>query len=128
MKINSAEFMLGAASVTQLPHGGLPEIALAGRSNVGKSSLLNKSMGRKGLARISQTPGKTQELNLYLIEKKLILVDLPGYGYAKVSKVEKNSFVRFAPLSTINYLITDRALASGLMSKYEKHHIKIVSK
>lgn len=84
MRIETAEFMLGAASLTQLPHDGLPEIALGGRSNVGKSSLLNKLTGRKKLARISRTPGKTRELNLYKIDNRMILVDLPGYGFAKV--------------------------------------------
>lgn len=84
MKIQTAEFMLGAAHLTQLPHEGLPEIALAGRSNVGKSAMLNKLTGRKKLARISRTPGKTRELNLYRIDNQMILVDLPGYGFAKV--------------------------------------------
>ena len=84
MKVQTAEFMLGVASLTQLPHEGLPEIALAGRSNVGKSSMLNKLSGRKKLARISRTPGKTRELNLYKIDNQMIIVDLPGYGFAKV--------------------------------------------
>lgn len=84
MKISTAEFMLGAARLDQLPRSGLPEVALAGRSNVGKSSLLNRLTGRKKLARISKTPGKTRELNLYDINSRLILVDLPGYGFAKV--------------------------------------------
>lgn len=84
MKIETAEFLLGAASISQLPRRGLPEIALAGRSNVGKSSLLNRLTGRKRLARISRTPGKTRELNLYEINHRLIIVDLPGYGFAKV--------------------------------------------
>jgi GTP-binding protein len=84
MKIENAEFMLGAASLTQLPREGLPEVALAGRSNVGKSSMLNKLTGRKKLARISRTPGKTRELNLYRIDNRMIIVDLPGYGFAKV--------------------------------------------
>lgn len=84
MRIDTAEFMLGAAKLSQLPHERLPEIALAGRSNVGKSSLLNKLTGRKKLARISRTPGKTRELNLYKINEKLLIVDLPGYGFARV--------------------------------------------
>ncbi len=84
LKIQKAEFMLGAARLDQLPRSGLPEVALAGRSNVGKSSLLNKLMGRKSLARISKTPGKTREMNLYNIDSRLIIVDLPGYGFAKV--------------------------------------------
>lgn len=84
VRIDTAEFMLGAARLSQLPREGLPEIALAGRSNVGKSSLLNKLTGRRKLARISRTPGKTRELNLYKINERLIVVDLPGYGFAKV--------------------------------------------
>ena len=92
MKPKTAEFMLGAARLDQLPRAGLPEIALAGRSNVGKSSLLNKLTGRKKLARISKTPGKTRELNLYEIDSRLILVDLPGYGYAKVGGAKKRSW------------------------------------
>jgi GTP-binding protein len=92
VKIKSAEFMLGAARLDQLPRAGLPEIALAGRSNVGKSSLLNKLTGRKKLARISKTPGKTRELNLYSIDERLILVDLPGYGFAKVAGSVKRSW------------------------------------
>jgi len=84
MKIQTAEFMLGVADLKQLPREGLPEIALGGRSNVGKSSMLNKLTGRRKLARISRTPGKTRELNLYKIDNQLIIVDLPGYGFAKV--------------------------------------------
>jgi GTP-binding protein len=83
-RIQNAEFMLGAASLSQLPRQGLPEVALAGRSNVGKSSMLNRLTGRRKLARISRTPGKTRELNLYKIDERMIIVDLPGYGFAKV--------------------------------------------
>jgi GTP-binding protein len=83
-RIQNAEFMLGAASLKQLPRQGLPEVALAGRSNVGKSSMLNRLTGRRKLARISRTPGKTRELNLYKIDERMIIVDLPGYGFAKV--------------------------------------------
>src|SRR4051812_18200685 len=69
-----------------LPAPGLPEVAFAGRSNVGKSSLLNELVGIKGLARVAKTPGRTQSLNLFEIDGRWIAVDLPGYGYAKVSK------------------------------------------
>lgn len=92
MSINKAEFVIGAASVEQLPTGELPEIALAGRSNVGKSSLLNKITGRKKLARTSKTPGKTREINLYRIDERLLLADLPGYGFAKVPKAVKREW------------------------------------
>ena len=73
----------------QFPTDGLPEFALAGRSNVGKSSFINRIIGRKALARISSKPGKTQQLNFYRIEEQLYFVDVPGYGYAKVSKSER---------------------------------------
>jgi GTP-binding protein len=89
---STAEFIVGAASLAQLPRGGLPEIALAGRSNVGKSSLLNRLVGRKKLARTSKTPGKTREINLYRIDGKLIIADLPGYGFAKVPKAVKRAW------------------------------------
>ncbi len=74
---------------SQLPDNQLPEIAFAGKSNVGKSSLINALMNRKSYARISATPGKTQTINFYNINEELYLVDLPGYGYAKVSEQEK---------------------------------------
>lgn len=80
------DFMLGVASLAQLPAADLPEIAFAGRSNVGKSSLINALTGRKTLARTSNTPGRTQQLNYFNLGGVLYLVDMPGYGYAKVSK------------------------------------------
>ncbi|MGK9234654.1 ribosome biogenesis GTP-binding protein YihA/YsxC [Inquilinus limosus] len=79
-------FTWGSASLSDLPPTGLPEIAFAGRSNVGKSSLVNALTGRKTLARTSHTPGRTQQLNFFDLGGRLSLVDLPGYGYAKVSK------------------------------------------
>jgi GTP-binding protein len=79
-------FVMGTAALDQLPDAALPEIAFAGRSNVGKSSLVNALTGRKTLARISNTPGRTQQLNFFDLGQQLTLVDLPGYGYAKVSK------------------------------------------
>jgi GTP-binding protein len=92
MSVKKAEFVIGAASLAQLPRGGLPEIALAGRSNVGKSSLLNRLTGRKKLARTSKTPGKTREINLYRIDEELVLADLPGYGFAKVPRPVKRQW------------------------------------
>lgn len=79
-------FVMGIASMAQLPDPGLPEVAFAGRSNVGKSSLLNALTGRKALARTSNTPGRTQQLNFFELGQRLMLVDLPGYGYARASK------------------------------------------
>jgi GTP-binding protein len=81
-----AKFVWGAQSIDGLPPAKLPEFAFAGRSNVGKSSLINALTGRKALARVSQTPGRTREINFFDLSGKLMLVDLPGYGYAKASK------------------------------------------
>ena len=86
MKIISAKYALTAVNAKQYPTDGLPEIALAGRSNVGKSSMINKLTNRRGMARTSSTPGKTRTLNFYLVNEAFYLVDLPGYGYAKVGK------------------------------------------
>jgi GTP-binding protein len=86
MKITSAEFLRSAVAVEQYPRQPLPEIAFAGRSNVGKSSLINTLLHRKGLAKTSSTPGKTQSINFFLINQRFVLVDLPGYGYAKVPR------------------------------------------
>lgn len=89
MKVTSAQLMISAVGPAQYPGGGRAEIALAGRSNVGKSSLINKLINRKRLAYTSQTPGKTQTLNFYLINEKIIFVDVPGYGYARAPKKEQ---------------------------------------
>ncbi len=84
----ACDFVMGAAQEAQLPAPALPEIAFAGRSNVGKSSLINALTGRKTLARTSNTPGRTREVNFFNLADKLMLVDLPGYGYARASKTE----------------------------------------
>lgn len=92
MKIRSAEYITSAVKPDQYPAGSLPEIALAGRSNVGKSSLINALVQRRGLARVSQQPGKTQTLNFYLINNSIYLVDFPGYGFARVPKEVKRQW------------------------------------
>jgi len=92
MKVNTAEIIISAVKPDQYPDTELPEFALAGRSNVGKSSFINRMIGRKALARISSKPGKTQTLNFYLINEALHFVDVPGYGYAKVSKREREAW------------------------------------
>ena len=84
MKINSAEFILSASTTRQFPAATLPEIAFAGRSNVGKSTLINSLLNRKKLVKTSATPGKTQLINFFKINDQFYFVDLPGYGYAKV--------------------------------------------
>lgn len=89
MKVHNVEMIGSFVRSEQFPVEGLPEFALAGRSNVGKSSFINRMIGRKALARISSKPGKTQQLNFYKIEEQLFFVDVPGYGYAKVSKSER---------------------------------------
>ena len=86
------DFLLGVVALEGLPPTDYPEIAFAGRSNVGKSSLVNALTGRKTLARTSNTPGRTQEINYFLMSEDLYLVDLPGYGYAKVSKSQRGAW------------------------------------
>ncbi len=89
MKNHQAQFVKSVHQLTDLPKDELPQIAFAGRSNVGKSSLINTLLNQKKLAKISSTPGKTRSLNFFLIDKQFYLVDLPGYGFAKVSREEK---------------------------------------
>ena len=95
MKIKSAEFVVSNSKVDQCPNSQLPEYAFIGRSNVGKSSLINMLTGKKSLAKTSAKPGKTQLINHFLINKNWHLVDLPGYGYAQVSKSTKKVFQKF---------------------------------
>lgn len=92
MIIKSAEFITSSPSVERCPDSNFPEYAFIGRSNVGKSSLINALVGRKKLAHISSTPGKTQLINYYLINAQWYLVDLPGYGYARSSKAKREQF------------------------------------
>lgn len=89
MKVTSSDIVISAVKPEQYPSSLIPEFALAGRSNVGKSSFINKMINRKSLARTSSKPGKTQTLNFYIINDALHFVDVPGYGYAKVSKTER---------------------------------------
>ncbi len=86
------EFMMGVAQIEQLPPGLLPEVAFAGRSNVGKSSLINALVGRKGLAHASTAPGRTREINFFVLDERLRLVDLPGYGFAKAARTVARKF------------------------------------
>ena len=89
---NHIDLIISAVQESQYPETELSEVALSGRSNVGKSTFINSMIGRKNMARTSQQPGKTQTLNFYNIDNQLIFVDVPGYGYAKVSKVQREKF------------------------------------
>ena len=95
MKINSAEFVISNTDLEKCPKERIPEYAFIGRSNVGKSSLINMLTSRKSLAKTSGRPGKTQLINHFKINKDWFLVDLPGYGYAKVSKKDRSIFAKF---------------------------------
>lgn len=111
MKVTSSEIVISAVKPDQYPVEPIPEFALAGRSNVGKSSFINKMLNRKGLARISSKPGKTQTLNFYIVNEVLHFVDVPGYGYAKVSKKEREAWGKM--LET--YLTTREQLRAVLL-------------
>jgi GTP-binding protein len=110
MRINQSELKASAYNVKDFPSWDVPEVSFIGRSNVGKSSLLNSLIGRKNLARISSTPGKTRGLYFYLINESFCFVDLPGYGYAKISKKERE---RWAPIIE-DYLANRRTLRGCL--------------
>lgn len=117
MKVNNSKFVISAVSDKQYPQDDLPEIALSGRSNVGKSSLINAVLNRRNLARTSQQPGKTQTLNFYLVNTDLYFVDVPGYGYAKVSKEQRQKFGEMIQ----DYLET-RADLKGLVLLVDARH------
>jgi len=89
---HQARFLAGAAELGRLPKLRLPQVAFAGRSNVGKSSLINRLLGRHSLARVSKTPGRTQQINFFEVDEKMIFVDLPGYGFARVPLAVKDSW------------------------------------
>ncbi len=92
MKVTHATFLGAATEPGRFPAPALPEVAFVGRSNVGKSSAINRLVGRRGLARTSSTPGRTQQLNFFNVDDRLVLVDLPGYGYARVSKAAREAW------------------------------------
>lgn len=94
MNFNNVEFVISAAAVKDFPGNGLPEIAFAGKSNVGKSSVINRVLQRKNFARVGEKPGKTVHINYFLLDKQCYLVDLPGYGFAKVSQSEKDRWAK----------------------------------
>ncbi len=110
MKVTKAEFLTSAAGPEGYPKGGRPEVAVAGRSNVGKSSLINALVRRRGLVKTSSTPGRTRLLNFFLVNDRLVLVDLPGYGYAKVPEP-----VRAAWGPMIERYLTTRPQLAGVV-------------
>jgi GTP-binding protein len=117
MKISSAEFVKSAFNESHWTTDGLPEIAFLGRSNVGKSSLLNSLLQRKGLARTSNTPGRTQSINYFLVNRQFYFVDLPGYGYAKVSKTMRDDWGKMAE----SYLAERRELVLSIHLVDSRH-------
>ena len=117
MKINSVEFVMSAGNASECPPGTLAEIAVSGRSNVGKSSLLNSLLGRKSLANVSGTPGKTQRLNYFLVNEQFHLVDLPGYGYARAPDSVRNRWRKMMQ----EYLRTRRQLVAIIQLVDSRH-------
>ncbi|ECW3433355.1 YihA family ribosome biogenesis GTP-binding protein [Listeria monocytogenes] len=117
MDVNNVELIISAVRPEQYPETDLPEYALAGRSNVGKSSFINTMIRRKSMARISQKPGKTQTLNFYKIEEALFFVDVPGYGFAKVSKTEREKWGVM-----IETYITSREQLRGVIQIVDVRH------
>ena len=117
MKVTKSDFIISAVKPEQYPAEGLSEIGLAGRSNVGKSSLINTLINRKNLARTSQRPGKTQTLNFYLINERLYFVDVPGYGFAKVSKKERDAWGKM-----IETYLTDRDQLKAVIQIVDLRH------
>ncbi len=117
LQVQQSEFVTSVGRLDQLPHEDFPEVAFAGRSNVGKSSLINRLMNRKSLAQTSNTPGKTRTLNFYLINRNVHFVDLPGYGFAKRSKTERRQWA-----SLVNgYLETSQKLR-GVVHLIDARH------
>ena len=117
-------FVIGAAHIEQVPGGDLPEIAFAGRSNVGKSSLINALTGHKALARTSHAPGRTQELNFFVLGDRLMMADLPGYGYAKAPKQKVAGWTRLAE----SYLKGRAVLRRACLLIDARHGIKDVDR
>lgn len=118
MRIKQSEFEISAVRRDQYPTDGLPEVAFVGRSNVGKSSIINALTNRRHLAKVSQTPGKTRLINFFMInEGEFHLVDLPGYGYAKVSKKEQASWGK-----TIEMYLTDREELKRVILLVDSRH------
>ncbi len=116
MNLNNAEYVRSAAKASDFLHDGRVQIAMAGRSNVGKSSVINRLLNRKNLARVGNSPGKTRQVNYFLIDKTFYLVDLPGYGYAKVSWAEKERWGKL-----MEAYFQDNTLSMGLLIVDARH-------
>ncbi|GEK38709.1 putative GTP-binding protein EngB [Lacticaseibacillus casei] len=117
MDVHDVKLTISAVAAAQYPEDGHPEIAFLGRSNVGKSSLINKLIQRKAMARTSGVPGKTQTLNFYDLDSRLFFVDVPGYGYAKVSKTARAKFV-----AMIETYLTTRQPLRGVVLLVDSRH------
>jgi len=117
INFNKAEFVLSAASPEQFIRDGRKQLAFAGRSNVGKSSVINRLLNRKNLAHVGASPGKTTQINYFLIDGKIYLVDLPGYGYAKVSKSERDRWGKLME----NYFQSSGLLDLGVLIVDARH-------
>ncbi|MBQ5749470.1 MAG: YihA family ribosome biogenesis GTP-binding protein [Oscillospiraceae bacterium] len=117
MNLHNAEFIRSVVSVADCPKDGLPQIAFAGKSNVGKSSVINRILQRKNFARVGEAPGKTTHINFFCIDKKMYLVDLPGYGYAKVPMKEKERWGKLME----KYFAADDTIDFGVMIVDARH-------
>lgn len=117
MEVHNVDLTISAVRPAQYPQGGLPEIALVGRSNVGKSSLTNTLINRKAFARTSSQPGKTQTLNFYRVEDQVYFVDVPGYGYAKVSRTEREKWGEM-----IETYLSQRDALKGVIALVDARH------
>lgn len=117
LNINKAEFIKSAAAPSGFIRDALPNIVFSGKSNVGKSSVINRLLNRKNFARVGQSPGKTVHVNYFLIDKKVYFVDLPGYGYAKVSKVERERWGKLME----QFFAVDGLIDLGVMIVDSRH-------
>ena len=117
MNLQKAEFVTSIADLGRLPTDGLPQIVFSGKSNVGKSSVINRVLNRKNFARVGESPGKTTHINFFRIDQRAYFVDLPGYGYAKVSKAEKE---RWGKLMEQYFAVPER-IALGILIVDARH-------
>jgi GTP-binding protein len=117
MRVDAAAFLLSAGRSDQFPRTAWPEIAFSGRSNVGKSSMINRLLSRRNLARTSNTPGRTRTINFYQVNEQCLFVDLPGYGYAKVSRAVKDAW-----WDLVEHYLTQRAQLRGVIHIVDARH------